>query len=157
MISPRIRPQAGEWTPRSGCRSGGACGWSGISRRAASVPESVLRLLAGLLQVGLGLLALALTGPGGVVGRLPRGFFGLAFHLLGGVTSLVSSSHVNLPLDLRWRLRPPVSAVPTRQEHMRADCWLSASSAAEVRLVSCPAKVATFDPYRSDRSGPGLR
>src|SRR4051794_6668000 len=71
--------------PRSGCRSGGACGWSDISRPAASLFESVLRFLAGLLQVGLGLLALALTGPGGVIGCLPCRFFGLALHLLGSV------------------------------------------------------------------------
>src|SRR5215216_6981649 len=64
-----------------------------ITPREQSVLEGVLDLLAGLLQVALGLVGLPLDLQFVVIGGPAESFFGLPLELLGLVLGLVINSH----------------------------------------------------------------
>jgi hypothetical protein len=64
-----------------------------------AVLEGVLDLLAGLLEVGLALVGLALCLEALVVGHLAGGLLGLAGHLVLGVVELVIETHEGPPLS----------------------------------------------------------
>src|SRR3954454_11050365 len=83
------RPRPPSMTkPPPSCSSGG-----GFAVLGGSVLEGVLDLLAGLLDVGLGLVALAFSLESLVACGLTRGLLGVAAQLLSGVLDLVVESH----------------------------------------------------------------
>src|SRR5215203_1976326 len=80
--------------PRMGCISGRrGDGPSRLPRREQSVLEGVLDLLAGLLQVALGLVGLPFDLQFVVIGGPAESFFGLPLELLGLVLGLVVNAH----------------------------------------------------------------
>src|SRR5215204_1134684 len=83
--------------PRMGCiRGRRGDGPSRLPRREQSVLEGVLDLLAGLLQVALGLVGPTLGLQFLVIGGLAESFLALPLEFLGLVLGLVINSHGHL-------------------------------------------------------------
>src|SRR3954451_336416 len=74
---------------------------------ATSVLEGVLHLLAGLLEVGLGLVALALTAQCVIPGGRADLLLGMPAHVLHLVLGLVVGTHVERSLRSRQSLSDP--------------------------------------------------
>jgi DNA-binding Lrp family transcriptional regulator len=93
------------------------------SPRVRSFPDGVLDVLAGLLQVALDLVGLALDFKRRVVNGLTVSLLDLALGLLGLVLCLVSCTHGRS--FLRWTFRPYLGPLPMRSAFTQA--WGSSS------------------------------